>query len=125
MRSNAPSTDERLPELVFVDNGLEIIGVSLGVIIIGLEWLTTLTLTARVVTDLMKGNDALISEKPMNRIAGTNKVEVLEEFGVIKLFLKCKGGARETRDEDNGRFGRVASSMSPNFGTVLRLDELS
>ena len=52
---NAPSTDKRVYEFVFVDNSLEVIGVSLGEVILGLERLTTLSLSARVITDLMKG----------------------------------------------------------------------
>jgi hypothetical protein len=55
--SNAPSADERLSELVFIKDGLEVIGVSLGVVVFGLERLTTLTLTARVVTNLMRVTD--------------------------------------------------------------------
>jgi hypothetical protein len=63
--------------------------------------------------------------KSEDRIAGTNKVEALQKFGIIELFLKCQSGTGEPGDEDNGRFGRVASSMSPNSGTVLGLNKLS
>ena len=61
----------------------------------------------------------------MRRIAGTDKVEVFEEFTVVELFLKRQSGARETGNENDGWFGRVASSVSPDPGTVLRLYELS
>lgn len=61
----------------------------------------------------------------MNRIAGTDEVEVFEQFGIIKLFLERQGGTRKTGDEDDGRFFRVAGSMSPNVSTVLGLHELS
>jgi len=54
--SNAPSTDKRFCEFVFINNGFEIIGVSLRVVILCLERLTTLTMSARVVTDLIKGD---------------------------------------------------------------------
>lgn len=67
----------------------------------------------------------MITKNLTNRIAGTDKVEVLEEFRVIELFLKCQSGARETGDEDDGRFGGITGGMSPNFGTVLGLYELS
>jgi hypothetical protein len=61
----------------------------------------------------------------MNRIAGTDQVEIFEEFRVIELFLKREGGARETGDEDDGRFCGVAGSVSPNFSTILGLHKLS
>lgn len=61
----------------------------------------------------------------MSRIAGTDEVKVFYEFGIIELFLKRQSGARETGDEDDSRFGRVASSVGPDFSTVLGLHELS
>ena len=61
----------------------------------------------------------------MDRIAGTDEVQVFEQFWIIELFLKRQSGARETGDEYDGRFGRVSGSMSPNFSTVLGLHELS
>jgi len=102
--SDAPPADERLVKFVFIDNGLEVIRVSLRVIILSIERLITLTMSTRVVTD---------------------EVEVFEEFAIIELFLKCQSGTRETGDEDHGRFSRVAGSVCPNFSTVLGLYELS
>ena len=102
--SNVPSADKRSRESVFVNDGLEIVCVSLGVIIFRLEGLTTLALSARVITD---------------------EVKVLEEFGIIELFLKRQSGTRETGDKDDGWFGRVTSSMGPDLGTVLGPYELS
>jgi len=60
----------------------------------------------------------------MNRVTGTDEVKVLEEFGVVKLFLKRQSGARETGDKDDGRFGRVSGSMRPDLSAVLRMHEL-
>ena len=56
---NVPSADERFDEFVFIDDSLEVIGVSLGEIVLGFEWLTTLTLPARVIADLVKGTAEL------------------------------------------------------------------
>ena len=53
---NAPSADKGSCEFVFVNDSLEVIGVSLGVIVLGFERLTTLTLTTGVIADLMKGD---------------------------------------------------------------------
>jgi len=61
----------------------------------------------------------------MNRVIGTDEVKVLEEFGIVELFLKRQSGAREAGDKDDGRFGRVASSMGPDLSAVLRMHELS
>ena len=121
---NVPSADKGFCESVFIDNSLEIIGVSLREVILGLEGLTTLTLTARVITDLMKGNRR-VNDQEMGRVTGTNEVEVVEEFGIVELFLKRQSGARETGDKDDGRFGRVTGSMSPDLSTVFGLHELA
>jgi hypothetical protein len=125
LRSNTPSVDKRLREFVLIDNGLEVVGVSLGVVILSLERLVTLTLTARVITDLAKKVRLLKTEKSTNGIAGADEVEIPEELGVVKLFLKCQSGTRETGDEYDGWFGGVSSSLSPNFGAVFGLHELS
>ena len=49
----APPADKRFGEFVLISNGLEVIRVSLRVVILGFERLTTLTLSARVVTNPM------------------------------------------------------------------------
>jgi hypothetical protein len=122
--SNPPSADKRFCEFVLVSNGLEVVGVSLGVVILSFERLATLPLSARVIADLT-GKDHLPITNKSHHITETDKVKVLEEFGIIELFLKCQSGARETGDEDDCRFGRVTSSMGPDLGTVLGLHELS
>ena len=61
----------------------------------------------------------------MSGVTGAYKVEVLEELGIVELFLKRKSGARETGDEDNGRFGRVACSVGPDLSAVLGPHKLS
>jgi len=58
---NAPPADKRSCEFVFINDSLEVIGVSLGVIILSLERLITLTLSARVITDLTKGTVVLMT----------------------------------------------------------------
>ena len=52
---NVPSADERFDEFIFIDDSLEVIGVSLREIVLGFERLTTLTLPTRVIADLAKG----------------------------------------------------------------------
>lgn len=54
MGPNVPSANERLRKFVLISDGLEVICVSLRVVILSFERLTTLTLTARIVTDLMR-----------------------------------------------------------------------
>ena len=123
--SNVPSADKRSRESVFVNDGLEIVCISLGVIILRLEGLTTLTLSARVITDLVKGGGRYVNDRETNRVTATDEVKVLEEFGIIELFLKRQSGTRETGDKDDGWFGRVTGSMGPDLGTVLGPHELS
>ena len=45
-----------------------------------------------------------------------------EEVGlherVYPLFIKSEGGARETGDEHDDRFGRVTGRLCPNLGAV-------
>ena len=53
-RSNPPSTDERFRELVLVDDSFKIVCVSLRVVILSFERLTALTLSARVITNLIE-----------------------------------------------------------------------
>jgi len=61
--SNAPSANKRFSEFVSISNGLEVIGVSLRVVIFGLERLTTLTMPAGVITDLRNGAVASMTGK--------------------------------------------------------------
>ena len=121
---NVPSTDKRLFEFIFIDNGLEVVGVSLRMVILSFQRLTTLSLSARVIADLMKG-DCRVNDREMNRMTGTDEVKILEELGIIELFLKRQSGTRETGDKDDGRFGWVTGSMRPDLSAVLRLHELS
>ena len=93
-------------------------------IIISLERLTTLTLSARVITDLVKGKRR-VNGREMNRATETDEVKILKEFGIVELFLKRQSGARETGDKDDRWFGRVTGSMGPDLSTVLGLHELS
>jgi hypothetical protein len=58
-------------------------------------------------------------------VRGTDKVEALEELGIVELFLKRKSGARETGDEDDRWLGRVARSVGPDPSAVLGLHKLS
>lgn len=60
---NVPSADERSGDFIFVDDSLEVIGVSLGEIVLGLERLTTLTLPAGVVADLVREMTELMARK--------------------------------------------------------------
>ena len=123
-RSNAPSTDKRSCEFVFVNESLEVVGISLGVIILSLERLTALPLSARVIPDLMKG-DRRINDRETNCVTRTDEVKVLEEFGIFELFLKRQSGARETGDKDDRWFGGITGRMGPDLSTVLGLHELS
>lgn len=88
-------------------------------IILSLERLTTLTLPARVITDLMKG-DRRVNERETSCVTETDEVKVFEKFGIIELFLERESGTRETGDKNDGRFGRITGSMSPDLSTVLR-----
>jgi hypothetical protein len=94
------------------------------VVILSFERLTTLTLSARVITDLMKG-DRRVNDRESNGVTETDEVKVLEEFGIIELFLKRQSGARETGDKDDRWFGGVTGSMGPDLGTVLGPHEVS
>ena len=67
-RSNAPTANKRLPEFVFINDGFEVISVSLGVVILSLEWLTALTLPTRVVTDLVKGRGSRVDNEETDEL---------------------------------------------------------
>jgi len=121
---NAPSTDKRFREFVFVNDSLEVVGVSLRVVILSLERLITLTLPARVITDLMKG-DGCVNDRETNHVTGADEIKAFEEFGIVELFLKRQGGARETGDKDDRWLGRVTGSMGPDPSTILGPHELS
>ena len=56
---------------------------------------------------------------------GTDEIEVLEELGIVELFLKRKSGARETGDKDDSWLGRIARRVRPDPSTVLGLHKLS
>ena len=92
-------------------------------VVLSLERLATLTLAAGVITDLIKG-DRRINDRELDRVTETDEVKVLEEFGIVELFLKRQSGARKTGDKDDGWFCGVAGSMGPDLSTVLRLHEL-
>ena len=102
---NVPSTDERFDEFIFIDDSLEVIGVSLREIVLGSERLITLTLPARVIVDLVNGS--LSFGQKISRATGTD-----EELGIIELFLKRKSGTREPRDKDDSRLGRITRRVS-------------
>ena len=93
-------------------------------VILGLERLATLSLSARVIANLMRG-DRCVSDREVNLRAETYEVKVLEELGVIKLFLECQSGTRETGNKDDGRFGRVTGRMGPDLSAVIGLYELA
>lgn len=61
----------------------------------------------------------------MSGVRATDKVEVFEKGGIVELFLKRKGSARETGDKDDGGLGRIACSMGPDLSAVLGLDKVS
>ena len=93
-------------------------------VVLGREWLSTLPLSARVITDLMR-RIVGVNDQEMNRIMMvTDEVKVLEEFRVIKLFLERQSGAGETGDKNDCGFGRIAGSVGPDLSAVLRLHEL-
>jgi len=52
-------------------------------------------------------------------VTETDEVKVLEEFGIVELFLKRQSSARETGDKDDRWLGRVTGSMGPDLSTVL------
>jgi len=118
VETNVPPADKRFCEFVFINDSLEVIGVSLGVIILSFERLITLTLSARVITDLMK-RDRCVNDRETNHVTGTDEIKALEEFGIVELFLKRQSGARETGDKDDRWSGRVTGSMGPDPSTIL------
>ena len=61
--NDVPSADERPGEFIFIGDSLEVIGISLGEIVVSLERLATLTLPARVIADLVKEITALMVRK--------------------------------------------------------------
>ena len=93
-------------------------------IILSLERLIALTLSARVITDLMKGGRC-VNDRETNHVTRTDEMKVLEEFGIVELFLKRQSGARETGDKDDRWFGGVTGSMGPDPSTILGPHELS
>jgi hypothetical protein len=60
---NVPSADERFDEFIFVDDSLEVIGVSLREIVLSVERLSALALPAGVIADLVKEMTGLVARK--------------------------------------------------------------
>ena len=127
-----PSSEDWLlvsnPEVV--DDGLEILSMLLRPVG-GLDQrLTAASLTTDVVSNLshrkseIRSNYRTEKKRPRNNRFGDRGVDFTyhEEVGLHKrvhpLFIENERGARETGDEHDGRFGRVAGRLCPNLGTV-------